>query len=67
MDQLKPVITLMYLKMYYVHFVKMLKEKALLLQLVGPDARTFREATQRSQKGIIHVFICIQHYCTHLL
>lgn len=67
MDQLKPVITLMYLKMYYVYFVKMLRENALLLQLVWPDARIFREAAQRSQKGIIHLFICIQHYCTHLL
>lgn len=48
MDQLKPVITLIYLKMYYVHFIKMLREKALLLQLAWPEAKILYETAQRS-------------------
>lgn len=61
MDQWKPVITLIYLKMYYVHFAKMLRGKSFAFTVVWPEARILHEAVWKSQNIIIHVFLCIQY------
>lgn len=44
MDQLKPVTTLIYLMMYYVHFAKMLRGKSFAFAAVWPEAKIPHEA-----------------------
>lgn len=61
MDQWKPVITLIYLKVYYVHFAKMLRGKSFAFAVVWPEAKILYEAVWRSQNIIIHIFLCIQY------
>lgn len=67
MDQLKPVTTLIYLKMHYVHFTKMLRGKRFASAVVWPETKILHEAAWKSQKRIIHIFLCIQHYWTDWL
>lgn len=43
MDQCKPVITLIYLKMYYVDFAKMLRGKSFAFAVVWPGAKILHE------------------------
>lgn len=61
MDQWKPVITLIYLKMYYVHFAKFWGEKSFAFAVVRPEAKILYEAVWRSQSIIIHIFLFIQY------